>query len=116
MTQPQHLVDVDAIVEREGRRLRLVEHLDLARDDLDRAGREVVVHRPGGTGRDVADDAQNPLAPHAVRDLESGHLRIDDDLHDARDIAHVEEDFAAVITTARDPSAHGHRSADVAGA
>ena len=38
--QPQHLVDVDAVVERERRRLGLVQHLERGRADLDLAGRQ----------------------------------------------------------------------------
>ena len=50
MAQAQHFVDVGAIVERERRRVGLVEDLDRRRADLDRAGGKIGVDGAVGTG------------------------------------------------------------------
>ena len=51
-----------------------------------------------------------------VRDLEPGQRRVDDDLQQARDVADVEEDLAAVVAPTPDPTTDGDRLADVVGA
>ena len=71
---------------------------------------------PSGRGAHRALDADDVLAAHPVRGLAAGRLGIDDDLHDARGVADVEEDDAAVVAAAVDPSAHHDVAPDVGGA
>ncbi len=114
MPQPQHLVDVDPIVERERRRLGFVQHLDrrARRTSTSPVGSSVFTV-PSGRGAHVALHAHHPFAAQAVRDLEAGEAGVDDHLHEARDVAHVEEHLAAVVATVRHPPAHDDGLADV---
>ena len=113
--QAQHLVGLDAIVDGERRRLGLVEHLERGRRQLDLTG-----------GQRVVDGALGPVAhlsrdPHDVLTADPVHVgadvvaRVDDDLQDAGDVAHVEEHHPAVVATAVDPPAHDDLAVDVGG-
>ena len=113
MAQPQHLVGVDAVVDRERRRVGLVEHLEHGGGDLDLAGRQRVVDRALGPVADLALDAHDVLVAHPVDVGADLLVGVDDHLHDAGDVAHVEEHHTAVVAAAVDPTAHDDVAVDV---
>ena len=110
MPQPQHLVDVDAVVERERRRLRLRSAPRSSRaTDLDLAGRQVGVDRAVGPGRTVAVDPHTHSLRTRCATSSPASCGIDDDLHEPGDVADVEEHHAAVVAPVRDPAAERDR-------
>ncbi len=111
--EAEHLVGVDAVVDRERRRVRFVEHLERGGGDLDFTRRDGVVD---GAVRAVTHRSLHPdhvLVAHAVDVGASRLLGIDDDLHQAGGVAHVEEHHSPVITAAVDPSADHDLAVDV---
>ena len=85
MAQPQHLVGVDAVVDRERRRLGLVEHLERASaatstSPVGRSG----VDRALGPVRAPRPRPADVLAAHAVHVGAGDRVGVDDHLHDAR--------------------------------
>ena len=113
--EAQHLVGVDAVVDGERRRLRLVQHFERGRGNLDLTRGQRVVDRALGSVTHRPDDAHDVLVAHAVdvgTDVVAG---IDDHLQDAGHVAHVEEHDAAVVAAAVDPSADDDLPVDVGG-
>jgi hypothetical protein len=94
VAQPQRLVDIGVLVEREGRRRRGREDVDLAHRQLDLAGRESRVDRRGVAGDDLAGDADHRLAAQLVRGGVGGGcaVGVEDELQQARAVAQVDED------------------------
>ncbi len=108
--EADHLVDLDAVVELERRRLGGVEQLDLALPHLDLAGGQGRV--PGALGA-CPHDADHPH--HVLRAQLRG--AVDHALHEAGVVAQVEErEVLTVLTTPRHPAAQRHTSTDVGGA
>ena len=102
--EAQSLVDVVVGVYRERRHLRTIEHVQAIDADLDVAGRQP---RVLGSGRPLANAAAHADDVFVAQLLglgEAGLLRVEDDLRDAVAIAQVDEDQAAVIAAAIDPS------------
>ena len=84
---------------------------DLARQDLDLAGRELRVDGLGRAALHHARDADDELGAQPLGD---GHQRVvfaDDDLRDAGAIADVDEDHAAEVADAVHPAEQRRRSA-----
>src|SRR2546428_3032624 len=115
---PQRLLDLGLLVDIEGRGLRLVQDLDLVRDDLDLAGREPRVLRSLRAGTHAAAHAEHPfVACLAQRRVSRGVvLRVRDDLRDAVAIAQVDERELAVVTPGVYPSSKRHWLTRVRGA
>ncbi len=96
-----HLVaDRGVVVERERQRRGGRQHLDLARGDLDGAGRQRVVAVALGPHPHLADDAHAVLGAQVVGDVRLAH----DDLRDAGAVAQVEEGDAAVVAPPGHPA------------
>ena len=94
------------VVDREGRLLRAREDVNRSRAQLDRAGGELRVLRPGEPVRDRAVDRDDVLGAERRGDgvgLEGG-LGIDDDLGDAVAIAQVQEYQVAQVAATMDPA------------
>ena len=90
---------LDAVVDRERRRLGRVEHLDRAVADLDLAGGQVGVDGALGPGPHRAGDPHDVLVAQVVG-------AVDDALHDAGAVAEVDEgEVLAVLAPAGDPAA-----------
>src|SRR5439155_2663514 len=94
----------------EGRRLGLVQDLDLARGDLYLARRELRVLCPFRARPDRPADTEHPfVARLAERLVRSGVLlRVRDDLRDAVPVAQVDERELAVIAAGVHPAGEGH--------
>ena len=98
------------------RRLRFVEHADLAREHFDLAGRQLRVDGLVGPALHDAAHADDVFGPEA---LGHGHQRVvvtNHELRDARAIADVDEGHPAEIADAVDPAEQHHVRADVVGA
>jgi hypothetical protein len=83
ITQPHVLGHRRVFGDLERRGLRFVEHADLAREDLDVAGRELRVDRVFGSALNGSGDADDELG---AQPLGRGHQRVvfaDDDLRHA---------------------------------
>ena len=115
VAQPQHLVGLDPLVDRDRRRVGCVEQLDGRGRHLDLAGRQVVVDGAVGPGAHLAVDPQHVLGADGVRVEAAGRLRVDDDLDHPGGVAQVEEHDATVVAPRRDPAAHCNRLADLRG-
>ena len=106
VAQAQHLVELDVGVQRKRRRLRLGQQLHLGDLDLDLARREVRVDLASLAADDVAGDADDVLGAQPLGGGEQlgAVLRVEDELHDARAVAQVDEDQAAVVAAVVDPA------------
>ena len=111
VAQPQVLARLDAILDRERRRLRRVQHLERRGAHLDLAGREVGVVHAVGAGPHRARDADDVLGAEALGGgvRLGGVLGMEHHLHDALTVAQVDEGHAAVIAPMRDPAAERDR-------
>ena len=100
----------------EDRRLRLVEHLDLATHHLGLTRSQLRVGGAGGAGTDRPPGADHPLGPHGAGRGERGRraLGADHDLRLPPAVAEVDEDHSFVVADAVDPAAEGHLRAEVA--
>ena len=101
------LADRDALVDLERQRGGRVEHLELADDDLDVAGRQVGVRVALGALAHLAGDLDAELVAHVVGAALGEHLVPGDDLGDAGGVAQVEEGDPAVVSTPRHPTGEG---------
>ena len=107
IAEPDHLVHLDAIVDRERGCLRRVEHRHRALPDLDLAGRQLEVDRP------LRSSTHHPLDLHDILAADIHGAR-EDTLHDARVVAKVDEgEVLAVLAALRDPAAQLHGRVDV---
>src|SRR5690606_15235519 len=102
VAEPDGLVGLDAVVDRERRRLGRAQDLDRAVPDLDLAGGQVGVGGALGPDADDAGDAHHPLVAHVDR-------AVHDALDDALAVAQVDErEVLAVLAAAGDPAAQRH--------
>ena len=100
VAQPDDLVGVRAVVERERRRLGRVEHLDRAVADLDRPRRQIVV---AGALRPLADGARHPGHVFGAQVV----VTVDHALDDAGVIPQIDErEVLAVLAAGVDPATH----------
>ena len=102
VAQPHLFRDRRVLVDRERRRLRVVQQPDLAGGDLDLAGLDLRIDRFFRAEIDAAGNPDDKLRAQAL-----GHfirLVADDGLRDAVAVADVEEHDAAEIADAVDPS------------
>src|SRR5450759_4822531 len=109
--EPSLFADLDVLIDLERQWGGLVEDDDVARDDLDLAGRKVGVLVPGRPTGDLAGDLHHVRVAHAVGD----GLGPDDHLSDARGVPQVDERHAAVIAPTRDPAGQGDGLAGLPG-
>ena len=96
------------------RRLRFVQHANLAREHFHFAGGELRIDR---VFRSPLHRARHPDDELGAQPLRHGHQRVvlaDDDLRDARAVADVDEGDAAQIANAVHPSEEHDVGADVA--
>ena len=94
--------------------VRLAQHLDLAGEDFDRAGRQFGVLGPAGTPAHLAVDAHDPLGAQRLGALEGRRIRVGHDLRQAVMVAQIDEQHAAVIAHTMHPAGEPHGLADVA--
>ena len=93
------------LVEREGRRHGGIQHVELLGEQLDLAGGQVRVRRARRAQPHLALHLDAELAPEMRGDLEGfRRVRIEDDLQQARAVAQVDEDHAAVIAATMHPA------------
>ena len=109
-----HCVLVDLERERLAARDDL-EHVDL---ELDLAGRQIRIDRVGRAADELALGTKHELVADLVRDRGrlGRALGVDDELDDARVVAQVDEDEAAVVAAARRPAGQGQPFAHTVGA
>ena len=117
MAQAHVLGDVlDVLVQRKGRRLGLVQHLQLLSQDFDLAGGQLGVLGAFRTPTHPAFDPQHEFAAHLLSGAEDlGKVRIVHHLHQALAVAQVDEDDAAEVTAGVDPAFEHDGLADVLG-
>ena len=89
------------------------QHLDLARENLDLAGRQIGVDGIAGARLDLAVDADHPFAAHRLGGLEGRRIRIGDDLRQAVVVAQVDEQQPAMVADAVHPARKADGGADV---
>ena len=107
VAQPEVLVDLAPVVERERRRLGHRQHLDRAVADLDLTGAQPGVDRALGPVPHHARDAHHVLAAQVGGP-------VDDALHDARAVAQVDEgQVLAVLAAPGHPAGTPTPSTDV---
>ena len=92
------------------------QHLDLLHEHLDRAGRQVRIHRFRRPRLDLAVDPDHPLGAHLLRRIEGGGIRIGHHLGQAVVVAEVDEQQSAVVADAVHPAGEADGLADVLGA
>ena len=107
VAQPEVLVDLDALVEREGRRLGLVEDLEAGGGDLHLTGGQVGIDRALGPGAHRALHPDHVLRPEPVGLGAAGGGRVEHDLDETFPVAQVDEDNPAMIPTVGHPAAQG---------
>ena len=94
------------VVELKWRRHRCIQDLDLGRQHFDLARDKVWIRRSFGPKPHAAHDRDAVFIAQLFGDGERlGTIGIAHDLHEALAVAQIDEDHAAVIATAMDPSA-----------
>lgn len=113
--QADCLIHVDIILNVERRGLGGVEDSQLLGPDLELACRHVRVDRLRRPAHEHAPHGQHVLATHLFRLLENlaGLLGVEDHLHEARPVAHVDENQGAMVAPPLDPAINGHDLADL---
>jgi len=111
----RELVGVDIVVEREGRRGRLVEDRALVHDHVDLARGQIGIGSVFGALAHETGNLDGPLGTHPLAQLEAilGGIGIENDLRNARTVAQIDEDETAVVTPAGNPAGKRHRLADI---
>ena len=113
--EPQRLVGLELVLDGEGRRVGLREHLEIRGPHLDGAGRQVGV-LVAAARLHLAGDADAVLGAQVggEREQRRGRLRrIEHQLREALAIAKIDEHAAAVIAIARDPAGQGDLRSDI---
>ena len=118
VAQPQCLVDFHVLIDREGRRRRARQQLDLIGGELDLAGCELGVDVLARALDEPAGHADHILAAQLVGDLvrRAGALGVEHELQQPRAVAQVDEDQAAVVAAAVYPTGDADLAARVGGA
>ena len=107
--EPRVLRIVGLAEDRQRQLRRFRQHLDLPRENLDLAGRQV---RVDGLGRAVAHgavDADAPFGAHALGRREGRRIRVGDDLREAVMVAQVDEEQPAMVAHAVHPARQADR-------
>jgi hypothetical protein len=117
--EPEALIDrLVRFVDVERRRLGLGQDVDLARLQLDLAGRHARVLRPGQPASDLSGGRDDELVAHPTRRLV--RLRrvrlVDDDLRDPVAVTDVQEDQLSVVATTVHPAREARVDAGVGAA
>jgi len=108
MLQSHHLREI-VVIQHERRSQRRIQDLDLARQHLDFAGRNVGVDRAFRPRAHLAGHFQHKLVAYRFGDAESfRRIRINDDLCHAFTVAQIDENDAAVVTTTMRPATERH--------
>ena len=109
VAQADDLVDVAAVVDRERRRLGVGQDLEPDDRQLDLAGGQVRVDvlriAPGHPCRRALITSSERRRVGALVRLGCG-VRVEDELHDARAVAQIDEDQPAVVAPAMHPAGH----------
>jgi hypothetical protein len=116
VAQPQQLVERAVVVDRERRRRRLRQRLGFDDLELDLAGGELRVDVALLAAHDAPARRDDVLGAQALgqRVRIRGGLGMEDELQEPGAVAQVDEDQAAVVTTAVHPAGHAHGRVDVA--
>jgi hypothetical protein len=114
VAQPDRLLGVALLLDREGRRRRRVEDPQLGRHQLHAAARQLAVH---GLRRAPLEDAahgQHELAAQLRGALVGARRGVGPEhhLYEAAAVAQVDEDDAAVVAAALDPAREDQLAAD----
>ena len=108
--QPQLLGRVDFVVDGERRRLRAIEDLDGGGDDFDVTGGDLRIARLRVALGDFALDANDELGARFLRcrnhGLAGAARAVDDHLHHAAAVAHVDEDELTEVALLLHPAFH----------
>src|SRR5262249_44391126 len=92
----------------------LAQHLDVADEDLDRAGRQVWVVGAAGPPPHLAVERPDPWAAQLLGWLEGRTVGVGDTLRDAVMVAQVDEQGPAMITDAVAPAGQPRLLPDIA--
>ena len=95
--------------------LRSGEHLHLADEDFDLAGRQVGIDRIPVAQLDLAINADHPFGANRLGQAEGGRIGVGHHLGDAIVIAQVDKQHAAVVADAMHPSGQPGRLTGVGG-
>ena len=105
VTKPRLLVDV-LLVQLEGRSLGMIEHREGVSENLDLAGHHVGIHGAFGALAHATLHLQDELAPHLLGGCKGLlGIGVENDLYQARAVAQIDEDDAAVIAPPVNPAA-----------
>ena len=112
--QAQRLVERPVLVDRERRRRRLRERVDGVDVELDLARRQARVDVALLAPHDLPGRGDHVLGAQLLgrRVRLARALRAEDELHEARAVAQVDEDQPAVVAPAVDPAGDAHGLAD----
>ncbi len=99
--------------DRKGRGLRVVQHTDLVRTNLDRAGADFRVHGLGRARLDVPEDRDHILGPESSGARDERLVVADDDLRHAVTVANIDEQERAEIPKTVHPAEQHDVLADV---
>ena len=80
------------------------QHFDFGCEDFDFAGRQIGIDRIACAGLHFTIDTDNPFAANGFGNLEGGRIGIGHDLGNAIMIAKIDEENAAMVTDAVNPS------------
>ena len=86
------------------------------RKDLDRAGRQIGVHRASRTRLDQTVDGDDAFYPRALQHRQGRRIAVRDYLGDAVMVAQIDEQHAAMIALAVHPARQADRRALISGA
>jgi hypothetical protein len=113
--QPQFLAGVNAVLDRERRRLARVEDFEVVRDYLDLAGREFGVGRALGPAANQSLDTNDKLGPQRMRRLGGVPVvfGVEDDLRHALAVADVDEHNTPKVAPGVNPAAERDLLPDV---
>ena len=111
-------VGLDAILDRERRRDRGVQHLDAAGEHFNLARRHVRIHGAFSASAHFARDFQHELAAEMLGNVEflfGNAIGVDHDLRVALAVAKVHENQAAVVAVVPHPASEGDLRVDIGG-
>ena len=114
--QPRLLRHLHVVANHEGGRLRFVEQPDLARPDLDLAGRNLGIHRFRRPMLDAAYDGDHELRAKALGLRDEFVVVSRHDLRDAVPIAQIDEDERSEVSHPVHPAQEDDILTDLAGA
>ena len=90
------------------------QHLDFADIEFDRAGRQIRIFGAGGAAAHLAVDPHHPLRAQLFGLLEGRRIRVRHALAYAVMVAQIDEQHAAMVANAMDPTGQTNRLANIA--